>query len=95
MVSFHNNSARSSTTAGPMTKAKLLSGAGPLQRGAQYLTYGRYEKGVWDDLSCQTPEPGWLTNSFQKWSKKTYSHEGHSRGEIRDWQHAFGLNIAT
>ena len=33
--------------AGDVTRAdaKLLSGAGPLQRGAQYLTYGRYEKG--------------------------------------------------
>eukprot|EP00438_Fugacium_kawagutii_P004325 Skav220057 [mRNA] locus=scaffold1709:5302:27213:- [translate_table: standard] len=28
-----------------LADAKLLSGAGPLQRGAQYLTYGRYDKG--------------------------------------------------
>ena len=29
-------------------EAKLLAGASPLQRGAQYLTYGRYEKSPFD-----------------------------------------------
>ena len=29
-------------------EAKLLAGANPLQRGAQYLTYGRYEKSTLD-----------------------------------------------
>jgi hypothetical protein len=32
----------------PKAEAKLLAGASPLQRGAQYLTYGRYEKSPFD-----------------------------------------------
>ena len=35
-------------------EAKLLAGASPLQRGAQYLTYGRYEKSplTWKSRGC-------------------------------------------